>query len=166
MSLVIPSGYKAIFHMSAAPVGWTKDTTNNNSMLRVVSGSVSSGGSIDFSSAFTSSVNLPVNLTSNSSSITISNHTILLAEIPAHTHVANGSITNTSQIGSFFDRSPETGTALTRSNTYITKATSLSSGGSVAHTHSSGNLLFGLSSTSINLDMNVKYVDVIRATRN
>ena len=42
-----------LFHQTSAPTGWTKDTSNNNnSALRVVTGSAGSGGSMDFTSAF------------------------------------------------------------------------------------------------------------------
>ena len=47
------SGTRMLFHQTSAPTGWTKDTSNNNnSALRVVTGSAGSGGSMDFTSAF------------------------------------------------------------------------------------------------------------------
>ncbi len=42
-SNLIPSGTKMVFYQAAAPSGWTKDTTQNDKALRVVSGS--GGGS-------------------------------------------------------------------------------------------------------------------------
>jgi hypothetical protein len=50
----IPSGTRMLFAQTSAPVGWTKQTTNDNAALRVVSGSASNGGSLGFTSAFTS----------------------------------------------------------------------------------------------------------------
>ena len=47
-----PSGTLMLFVQTAAPTGWTKSTTHNDKALRVVSGSVSSGGSVAFSTAF------------------------------------------------------------------------------------------------------------------
>jgi hypothetical protein len=45
----IASGTKTVFEMATAPVSWTKDTTKNQSMLRVVSGaSLAPGGSFPF----------------------------------------------------------------------------------------------------------------------
>jgi len=43
----IPSGSKITFFQSAAPLGWTQDTTHNNKMLRVVSGSGGGSGGSD-----------------------------------------------------------------------------------------------------------------------
>ena len=50
---VIPAGTIMLFGQTSAPTGWTKLTVHNDKALRVVSGSVGSGGSISFSAAFT-----------------------------------------------------------------------------------------------------------------
>ena len=47
-----PTGTVMLFVQSVAPTGWTKSTAHNDKALRVVSGSVSSGGTITFSNAF------------------------------------------------------------------------------------------------------------------
>jgi hypothetical protein len=47
------SGTRLIFQQTSAPVGWTKDaTSHDNKSLRLVTGSVGSGGSVDFSVLF------------------------------------------------------------------------------------------------------------------
>lgn len=46
------SGTRMLFQQSTAPTGWTKDTSHNDKALRVVSGAVSSGGSVGFSTLF------------------------------------------------------------------------------------------------------------------
>jgi len=49
------AGTRLIFAQTSAPTGWTKDTTNyNNHALRVVTGAASTGGTVDFTTAFTS----------------------------------------------------------------------------------------------------------------
>jgi hypothetical protein len=49
------SGTRMIFAQTTAPTGWTKDTTNyNQHALRVVTGTASTGGSVDFTTAFAS----------------------------------------------------------------------------------------------------------------
>lgn len=49
------AGTVMLFAQTAAPTGWTKDTTNyNNSAIRIVTGTVSTGGSVDFTTAFAS----------------------------------------------------------------------------------------------------------------
>jgi hypothetical protein len=49
------SGTVMLFAQTSAPTGWTKNTsTGNNHALRIVTGTASSGGSVDFSTAFAS----------------------------------------------------------------------------------------------------------------
>ena len=75
-----PSGTRITFNQTAAPTGWTKDTSNNNAALRVVSGSVTTGGSVNFTTAFTSqSVNGAVGATA-----------ITKAQMPVHKHTGYG----------------------------------------------------------------------------
>ncbi len=52
---LIPSGTLMLFQQTAAPTGWTKQTTHNDKGLRVVSGTASSGGSTAFSTVFAQS---------------------------------------------------------------------------------------------------------------
>jgi|WetSurMetagenome_2_1015567.scaffolds.fasta_scaffold00191_19 hypothetical protein len=73
---VFPAGTKMLFMQTSAPTGWTKDTTHNDKMLRIVSGTAGSGGSAALSSAWTS-----VALSG-----TVGGHTLTTSEIPAHTH--------------------------------------------------------------------------------
>jgi hypothetical protein len=125
-----PSGTLMLFQQTAAPTGWTKQTTHNDKALRVVSGAASSAGTVAFSTVF--------GLTATDS------HTLLEAEIPAHTHTwtqrgdFNGSSTKAA--------SGDNGGA---GPTY-TPATS-SSGGGGGHSH--------------NIDLQVQYVDLIIASK-
>jgi hypothetical protein len=50
----IPSGTVMLFVQTAAPTGWTKSVAHNDKALRVVSGTASSGGTVAFTTAFTS----------------------------------------------------------------------------------------------------------------
>lgn len=63
----IASGSIMVFRQSNAPVGWTKITTVNDYGMRVVSGTVSAGGSIAYSGAFAA-------------------RTIAIGNLPAHNH--------------------------------------------------------------------------------
>jgi hypothetical protein len=79
------AGTRMAFQQTAAPTGWTKDTTAgiNDSMLRLVIGTASSGGTTAFStwSAVTST----------------GSYTLATADIPSHTHsVANQNAVQTS----------------------------------------------------------------------
>lgn len=90
-----PSGTVMLFVQTAAPTGWTKSTTHNDKMLRIVSGTVSSGGSVGVSTAW-SSVAL---------SGTVAGHTLTSAEMPSHTHTGTtstgGSHTHTQRLNAY-----------------------------------------------------------------
>lgn len=74
----VPSGTKMLFQQTAAPTGWTKDTTShNNKALRVVTGTAGSGGSVAFTTAFA---------TSRTVSGSVANHTLTTSQIPSHDH--------------------------------------------------------------------------------
>jgi hypothetical protein len=62
-----------LFQQTAAPTGWTKITTHNDKALRVVNGTVSSGGSDAFSAVFDSSK-------------TTGSHSLTSGENGSHTH--------------------------------------------------------------------------------
>ena len=68
------AGTRIGFQQTAAPTGWTKDTTAaiDDSILRFVTGTASSGGSVAFS-------------TWNGQTAT-GGHTLTIPEIPSHTH--------------------------------------------------------------------------------
>jgi hypothetical protein len=78
-----PSGTKMTFQQTAAPTGWTKDTTHDNKALRVVSGTAGSGGSVNFTTAFGSQ---------NVGATTLDG-----TQIPGHTHTFSA---NTNTVGS------------------------------------------------------------------
>jgi hypothetical protein len=132
------AGTVLIFGQTSAPTGWTKDTTNyNNYALRVVTGAASTGGSVPFTTAFTS----------QGVSGTVGSTTLGTNEIPSHTHTYNDpNFANGNALYLTYDSQTRAGS----SNTGAT-------GGGGSHTHS-------FSGTAINLA--VQYVDVIRATKN
>jgi hypothetical protein len=69
------SGTRMLFQQTAAPVGWTKQTDQNDAALRVVSAAVSSGGSMGFTTAFATRQS--------------AGHTLTEAQIPLHGHGVN-----------------------------------------------------------------------------
>jgi hypothetical protein len=75
-SIAFPAGTAMLFAQTAAPVGWTKSTTHDNKALRVVSGTASSGGSVAFTSAFTS----------QGVSGTVGGTALTVAQMPKHFH--------------------------------------------------------------------------------
>jgi hypothetical protein len=75
VAALLQSGTRVVFQQSTAPTGWIKDITAalDDTALRIVTGTVGSGGSVAFSAALVNT------------SIT-GGHTLTLAEIPSHAH--------------------------------------------------------------------------------
>jgi len=150
----VPSGTKQLFVQTAAPTGWTKDTTHNDKALRVVSGAASSGGSVAFETAFASQTPTG-SVTITAVSGTAGATTLSTAQIPSHTHTYSRPNTGRFSAKSGF------GNVETVTAGVATGAT----GGGGSHTHpfsfSSGSGTF--SGTAIDID--VSYVDVIIATK-
>lgn len=135
------SGTLMLFQQTAAPTGWTKQTTHNDKALRVVSGSASSGGSVAFTTAFAS----------QSVSGTVGSTTLTTTQIPSHSHGVPA-ITGTDGGGNDSGIAGYNNVAVTNTNTFSTNAAG--SGGSHNHT---------FSGTAINLA--VSYVDLIIASK-
>jgi hypothetical protein len=135
----IPAGTAMVFKQTAAPTGWTKLLTNDDSALRVVTGAASTGGSVGFTTAFASKAVTGTNGASGA-------YTLATAEIPSHSHTiptgasAGGSVTTQIRSGA---------------GGYASGA----AGGGGSHSHSAATF----TGTAINLA--VKYVDVIVATK-
>lgn len=170
----VPSGTKQLFVQTASPTGWTKDTSNNdNSAIRIVTGSVTTGGSADFTSAFgTPAVsgtiggapavgNLAVSVSGN-----ISNHTLSTNRIPAHSHTITGTNSPNPPAGN-------RPTNFSAANSSLRNISTNNTGGSGSHNHGhnlSGSLSGAPGAGNLSLDsstasINVKYVDVIVATK-
>tara|TARA_R110000822_G_scaffold55931_1_gene141652 strand:- start:468 stop:1634 length:1167 start_codon:yes stop_codon:yes gene_type:complete len=150
------SGTRMIFGQNAAPTGWSKDTTNyNQHAMRIVTGTAGgTGGTVDFTSAFTSqAVAGSVSITGIAGSAGAT--TLSTAQMPSHTHTISGRFTTASLQGG---KGAATGTVVSTGTTNAT-------GGGGSHTHpfsfSSGTATF--SGSAINLA--VKYFDVITATK-
>jgi hypothetical protein len=160
-----PSGTVMLFYQAAAPVGWTKLTTQNDKALRVVSGNGGvAGGTNAFSTVMAQSV--------------VGNHTIAAAEIPdgiASSQVnsiqvfpsGNGSLSaplNTGggwggvgvgQVGSQY-------AAYSGNGNTITYTASWSAGNNIG-VYSSGN---GSGAHNHPITMAIQYIDVILASKN
>jgi hypothetical protein len=194
-----PTGTVLIFGQTAAPTGWTKDTTNfNDSALRVVTGTVSSGGTQGFTTAFASqavagTVSTSVNNTTatnqnttaggslsiNTSGLSAGATTLTTAQMPSHKHDLNkyyranifypvdyGSIANgesTSAVNS--DAIANTGGGGSHSHSISGSATGTFTGTAHSHTQDAHNHTASSSFTGTAINLAVKYVDVIRATK-
>lgn len=172
-SSLIPSGTKMLFQQTAAPTGWTKDTTHNNKALRVVSGSASSGGSLDFTDAFGSRT---VSGTSGATAAggTVGNTALTVDQLPFHQHYISNTNTNINPSSSPLTSSNyvakqgnpgnQNDYTLAGSGDGATIGLSSGIGSNNSHTHT----FSGSSHThsfSTTLDMAVRYVDLIIATK-
>ena len=168
-----PQGTLMLFQQTAAPTGWTKQTTHNDKALRVVSGTASSGGSSAFSTALATPAvsgisltgapavgNLAVSVSGNISSTTLS-----VNQIPSHSHQTEqsnnfGPSTNRMQAGR-------------GDNSAATFCSTRNTGGGGSHNH--GHNLSGtmngapavgnLAVSSGTATINVQYVDLIIAAK-
>jgi hypothetical protein len=153
------SGTVMLFAQTAAPTGWTKNTTTgDNSALRVVTGTASTGGSVGFTTAFASQTPTgSVSITAVSGSA--GNTTLTTPQIPSHTHSSTRGANTPSPATLVFAPSG-------RNQGPDSTATSNATGGDGAHSHpfsfSSGSGTF----TGNAINLAVQYIDVIRATAN
>lgn len=170
------SGTVMMFRQTAAPTGWTKDTTNyNDHALRVVTGTIGSGGSVNFSTAMASqavsgSVSLSGGSIGNTTATgTVGDTTLSTAQIPAHNHSGYsppGSMwMQTYSSGGNFPTDSRYGNTQSGATTNTGSSNSHNHSLSInAHNHTLTNPSASFSGTDIN--MSVKYCDVIFATKN
>jgi hypothetical protein len=159
MALELVSGTTTLFQQTTPPLNWIKVTAYNNYMLRVVTGAASSGGSVDFTSTFTTiSVSLPGTPTGSIGSTTLTTSTIAPHIHQYYYSPSSGMGKGTT--GQLGPRAPVAGYNSGTSGTQLSNA-----GGDIAHTHPSGDISFTWSQTG-SLDLRIKYVDTIIATRN
>ena len=146
------SGTVMLFAQTSAPTGWTKNTTqNDNSALRLVTGSASTGGSVAFTTAFASQTPTgSVSITSITGSV--GSTTLSTPQIPSHSH-PNGLTMSFNPGGAFYE------------NPGIGPASTGNTGGGGSHDHplsvTGGSATF----TGNAINLAVQYVDVIRASK-
>ena len=188
-----PSGTKMLFQQTSAPTGWTKDTTHNDKALRVVSGTVSSGGSVAFTTAFaskavsgsignTTATNQATTATNQAKTAggTVGNRTLSTSQMPSHSHTLR--TRGTGDNGAMWHRvlnnlHPSNGDSPT--NQLTTTISILSTGGGGSHNHSFTGSSHNHTQNSHNhtqnahnhsftgtaINMAVQYVDLIIATK-
>ncbi|KKL18114.1 hypothetical protein LCGC14_2478790 [marine sediment metagenome] len=118
-SAAFPAGTSMLFQQTAAPTGWTKQTMHNNKAIRLQSGTVVTGGAVNFSTVF-------------GTGKATDSHTLTSGESAAHTHVVADVSTGTQSSGAGTDLRTGTGTA----------SGSAGGGGGHAHNLSNFNLQF------------------------
>lgn len=131
-----PAGTRMPFNQTAAPTGWTKDTTAalNDSIMRIVTGTVGAGGSNAFSTF--------------NGQTSVGATTLAESQIPSHSHVIQGASGSTVNSTVRNEISNNKGTQDNLTSSSSTAAT----GGGGSHTHS--------------ITTNIKYNDFIIASKN
>jgi microcystin-dependent protein len=147
-TVVFASGTAMLFKQTTAPTGWTKDTTNNDAALRVVSGTASTGGTDAYTAVF-------------GTGKSTASYTLTTTDIPSHNHSATDSgHTHSDSTFVFGSGNAVRGdgasyyinSSTTTTGTGYASITVGSTGGGGGHSHGLNNL-------------NLKYVDVIVATK-
>lgn len=148
-----PSGTKSLFPQTAAPTGWTKDTTHNDKALRVVSGTASSGGAGAVSTKWTSGIS--IGGTGGSTTLTES-------QIPSHYHFMFDNAEGSGSLGAGDNVAFQRDVGDSAQNYTMTAAPAdavigrtATAGSGQGHTHGAG---------SYAVDLSVAYVDTIIAT--
>jgi len=183
-----PSGTAMLFVQTTAPTGWTKSVTHNDKALRIVSGTVGSGGSVAFSSAFTSrtvsgtsdATTATGSLSSTAVTGTVGSTVLTTNQIPSHRHYVvdssppNSTLSNTNTLSHKWDSTTNLDYQLKGvSSSVADVGLSSSTGGGLGHDHSftggsHTHTFTGTSHThtySTSLNMAVQYVDAIIATK-
>ena len=146
------AGTRLAFQQSAAPTGWTIETgaAYNNAALRIItSGTAGTGGTAEFTTAFTSRTPAGTVATTNAGTTLSTSQYGLLSHSHDYTRTLIGG-------GSTI----EDGSPLTSTSTTV--ATSTESDTTVSsHTHTATSTFTGTA-----MDFAVKYVDFIIATKN
>ena len=110
-----PTGTSMLFQQTAAPTGWTKQSTHNNKAIRLQTGAVTTGGANPFTTVF-------------GTGKATASHTLAIGEIAAHTHQVGSATQIASSAGA--DSNPAGSGAVSSS----------SAGGGGGHTHNLSNL--------------------------
>ena len=138
-ALNAPQGTKMIFKQTAAPLNWTKQTASNDVGLRLVSGTVGTGGTVAFDTCFAS----------KTPTITMTNAavTLTISHLASHSHPIP------------YDGNQNNANEWTEKWSTVHQYTGIGqNGGDTAHTHSN-------TAASAAVDLNVSYVDVIIAEK-
>ena len=143
-----------LFNQTNAPTGWTKDTSSTNRALRLVSGTVGTGGGNTFTGQLNSSVT-----TSGGNPLAL---TLSTNQIPSHRHWVSRARrddnnfsqwnTNTQEFGLYSDA----GSYSANDQNHSVGRNTAYTGGGQAHDH-------GFTQPSFNL--NIAYTDVMIAQK-
>ncbi len=138
-------GTLMLFQQTAAPTGWTKETTHNDKALRIVTGTPSNSGNDAFSTVF-------------GVSKVATAHVLVESELPSHRHLMFAALTstdvdlnNSQQVAEAFGIVSPEHYKMTKTATAATVGRSATAGSDGSHIHT--------------LTMDLSYVDLILARK-
>jgi hypothetical protein len=156
-------GAVMVFQQSTAPTGWTKVTTDDDAMLTCTTGSLTTGGTLGFASAFT---NASLSGTASGASVSINSTTLTADNLVSHRHQYVGASIQNPRPGSGIPL----GFPTTASPNPFVGPGEISAPytGPTGHVHPNPPGPFSSSSPVVffSKDLRIKYVDVIIASRN
>ena len=190
----IPPGSIMIFQNQSAPTGWTQRTDNNNIAIRLVSsGGGGTGGSVDFTSAFTNqgvsgSVSLSGLSFSNGSTNTVNqtpggsvslsgltaqSTSISTAQMPSHQHTYQKSndqnadkASGSGTVNRGMNAAQDDAAGGNGGHTHGVSGSASFSGQQFSHSHTVSGSISGSASFSGNsINLSVRYVDYIACTK-
>jgi hypothetical protein len=171
------AGTRLLFQQTAAPTGWTKSTAYNNHALRITSGTVTSGGTVGFTTAFASQAVSGTVGTSGSTTATgsVGSTTLSTAQVPN----ATGSVAAHGSLSGFWQPDGVFSTSAINATQYFGPTASGGASsvqvlnfnlqwGNGSHNHSftgDGHNHTGGAFTGTAIDLAVQYVDAIICTK-
>jgi hypothetical protein len=184
-----PSGTRMLFQQTSAPTGWTKDVSQNDKALRIVSGSVTTGGTTAFSTVFASRTPAGTvgntiatgSIGSTTATGTVGGTALTVGQLPSHQHFisndtnsATTALSASNYVNEAAQPSSSNGYILKGGATVATIGLSSAVGSGSTHAHSltmdahSHTLTMDTHNhtfTGTALDFAVQYVDVIIAAK-
>ena len=171
----VEAGSRTVWHQTAAPTGWTKDTTAslNDNALRVVTGTVTPAGTVAFSTVMgtaRTTTSVAPGSTDAVAPGSTDGFTLTTTEIPSHTHReqagAPAAGAQTANSGGLVD----TGISFTVDSLDVNSLSDLNTqatggGGSHVHTHATTHVHTHATTHAHTSNLNVLYQDVIIASK-
>jgi hypothetical protein len=180
-----PAGTRIVFMQNLAPTGWVKETNAayNDIALRATTGTQGSGGSMNFSAAFSGARSVSGSVGYTTAGGTVAGHVLTEAELanhahgpgnlytatdPGHYHTVSGNFigSGTSSNGGYLGGSTLVNTSTAGAHWhYVVGGITNSAGSNAAHSHGFTGSAHNHAFTGDAMNFAVKYVDVIIGTK-
>jgi hypothetical protein len=149
-------GTKMVFNQTASPTGWTKVTgSGDDHALRLTTGTVGTGGDVNFETAFADKTFTPTISQPTASLGAVTSHSLTYAQLP--------NVVGKTQSGQY---RVSAGSYQSGADQNIGTGDNTVAGTASAHPHGFTQPTISIpTSNAVPIDINVKFVDVIIATK-